>query len=464
LRADDEVSPADQSTAVAEQRELVPILTGLFQIFGLEGVDVNVDVLFESILSQADENARPDLQSALSQHSDEVVDGENIRANWREAITDSDFYVRPLLQAHGLGRAARPPIVEQARLKFAQLQAAAPAGGRTIREPEDYNRFHASRVGMIHGTPRDPFSQSLRLVRDQIFQGNLGYTTNTGSQLYEEYRASIDRYVEGTPSPHGEYEPVLVESAEIDGATVHTYTYQRVRIQKQNGEVEEVTPPRFTATVRGGRVASISARGLRFKEILADVQSGQRGRMQSPPDYDSNLLLNRSHLVADEFMGSAYRNSGNVIVTSETYNQQDMREAERDISEIIGAHATRAAGGNADDLLERITFDMEISVDYANSVFDAQIRQEAENSILNILRQNDSIVEDVTELEHQWNDINSTLETKLHNVQPVRRVTYSITANLDGNQLTAFSQRIGPDIYLGFAIGAVRAVFRAAAN
>ncbi|GAB4574784.1 MAG: hypothetical protein Kow0077_23060 [Anaerolineae bacterium] len=460
LLRDSAITPEDNSTAANEQRELLGMLRELFQIFGLEGVQAGADqvrLLFAEELEAADDNARQDLEPFLVAHAEEVIQDGQKRPNWRALVEPAEFYQKPLLQETYLGRATRTVMRPWVAAQFEALND--PAAGRTVEPPADFNRFHGSRVGLIHSRGTD-FPQSLSLVREQIFNGSLRYTTDQNSPVYDEYGTSIEHYVEGPPTPHGEYEPIELQRVDLGNTSVHTYTYREVRVRRQDGSVTTVRPPVFTAVLRDGRVRAMSGFRIRFKEVLDGIQSGQRGRMQSPPDYDSNLFLNRSHLVADEFMGSAFANSGNVVVTSDAYNQIIMRAAERNIARTITDRANAEAGGEARP--EDIDFDLQIVVTYAQSVFDEAIQEQMEREFENLLRQNQAVVEDIEALKQQWTRVNLTLAFKTQNVQPVRRVRYTVTARYNGAQITRFDRELGPDIYLGMSIDVVRRVFRAA--
>ncbi|MEZ4618984.1 MAG: hypothetical protein R2867_26195 [Caldilineaceae bacterium] len=463
LLRDANISSQDQTTAIAEERELIPILVRLFQVFGLEGVTADVATLFLEDLNQADRYARPDVLAALNRSETEVIANGAKASDWQTKIGVDEFFTKPLLAQYGLGSQTRTVAVGWMPTYFQQL-AQDQSFNRPVTPPADYTRFHASRVGMVHAN-HELFTGALAEVQRQIFNGTINYTYNTGSDFYVKYGNSIKRYLEGTPSPHGEYEPIILRSFTHSGGTTEIYTYNRVRIQKQDGSIEQVEPPTFSVTLRDDRVVDILASGLRFKEVLENVRSGQRGHMQSPPDYDSGLLLNRSHLVADEFMGSAFSNANNVVVTSETYNQRDMRAVERRIADNITNLANDFANRTesvAEARPEDITFDMAIAVTYAQSVFDDHVRQEMETRFGALLDQHEAIIADREALARQWLRLNLQLESKFHHVQPVRSLRYRVTVSYKGDSFTSFGDRLGPDIYLGFEIAAVRAVFQAA--
>jgi hypothetical protein len=179
-------------------------------------------------------------------------------------------------------------------------------------------------------------------------------------------------------------------------------------------------------------------------------------------------------------MGSAFRDSKNVVVTSETYNQRNMRQAERDIASIIIETANEEAE-TSEARLEDITFDIHINVTYAQSVFDAQLVEEMEDTFLHLLRTHNAVIEDIEDLktvkalghtdvksaedvQQQWMHINFNLAFKLRHVQPVSSLSYSVTAYYKGDEIISFSKPLGADIYLGLNLKVVNAIFHAAQN
>ena len=466
LIRDADISASDDAAAVSAQQALVGSLRFLFGVFGTEGVQGDLSALFLDEIDQADEHAQVDFLNALNRHADAVVENGAKKSNWLDAINGEDFYAKPLLASTRMGTQTRTVVVGWMPGYFQQLDQD-PNFTHTVTEPDDWNRFHGNRVGMVHGRS-EVFGDALTHVQAQVFDKTSDYTYNTSSDFYTKYETSIQRYLEGTPSPHGEYEPIMLSQFEHNGGTTQIYTYNRVIIQKQDGTIEEVDPPVFTITLRNDRVAEILADNLRFKEILFDVRSGQRGRMQSPPDYDSNLLLNRSHLVADEFMGSAFLNSRNVVVTSETYNQRDMRNEERFIADRIinlANSTARALDPSITEALpEDITFSMNISVSYAQSVFDDSIRQQQEQRLGQIYDAHSAILPDQDAFVRQWLRLNMVLESKLNNVLPVLSMQYTVTVFYKDTGAGSIRRNLGADIYLGLNISAVRALFGAAAD
>jgi len=120
---------------------------------------------------------------------------------------------------------------------------------------------------------------------------------------------------------HTLYEPKDLKEARInpDGSVVWTYT-------THGGASFEVTVGQNKV------VRSIQGTHLKFK---AQAGVTRRGRTDDGPMHARNLYLNNSHMIADEFLGSGYTTSLNLITTSAYYNQEIMRGQERRIAATI---------------------------------------------------------------------------------------------------------------------------------
>ncbi|MDQ2807416.1 MAG: DNA/RNA non-specific endonuclease [Chloroflexota bacterium] len=195
-------------------------------------------------------------------------------------------------------------------------------------------------------------------------------------------------------------------------------------------EYETGTGSKFRVTLgKDDMVQSIKGTHLRLKH-----QTGIKDRQdtQDPPTHVANMDMNRSHMIADEFGGSGYANSLNLLTTSAHYNQKTMREQERLIKRSIIVN-------NADE------FELDVSVTWG--AFNS-------DTVRNLIMQN-------RELREKFRQHPEKLEPKLdaylktckdlrkQNLQRVMDTRY-IWAVLAGNKRTDFGPAsIGPDLWIG---------------
>lgn len=145
---------------------------------------------------------------------------------------------------------------------------------------------------------------------------------------------------------HQLYKPKDLEEINVStGVTEFTY--------KTHGDAS------FRATVNTiANTRTVEGSNLQLAR-RAGVDS--RGITQNPATYVRGLGLHRAHLIADRFMGTGFRSGQNLIITSPTYNLQDMSNAEN-----VLANAVRNFDADTFDLtvsarLGRITTDAVIN-------------------------------------------------------------------------------------------------------
>lgn len=148
---------------------------------------------------------------------------------------------------------------------------------------------------------------------------------------------------------HGRFMPVsIVEETQGDRGIVHYTT---------------LSGQQFTVEVTDGRlVQRIAGTGLQ-------LMTG-RGYTGDSPASTRHQGFNAAHLIANEFGGSGYARSLNLVTTSWEYNQQSMRRAELVIGRIIERFARQYLPDEP-----TITFDVQVDVQWGE-ILDATILAE----------------------------------------------------------------------------------------
>jgi DNA/RNA non-specific endonuclease len=108
-------------------------------------------------------------------------------------------------------------------------------------------------------------------------------------------------------------------------------------------------------------VKSVEGQGLQMK-----VPGTARGVVQDSKAFTGGGAgpgqgQNRSHIIGDQFTGSGYKQSLNLMTCSAVYNQQVMLEQEMDIADYLG----QFDGLNGEDF----TFNMKVDVEWGKEVF-----------------------------------------------------------------------------------------------
>jgi hypothetical protein len=121
----------------------------------------------------------------------------------------------------------------------------------------------------------------------------------------------------------------------------------------------------FTSRVNvtTGLLLSVTGERLRVMHL-------GRGVTRDSPAFSVNEVLNRSHVIANEFGGSGYREALNLLTTSARYNQIVMRGAERE----IGRRVTEHTAERPPEERASVTFRVTVSVRWGD-VLDRDILQ-----------------------------------------------------------------------------------------
>ncbi|PTL85201.1 DNA/RNA non-specific endonuclease [Vitiosangium sp. GDMCC 1.1324] len=191
---------------------------------------------------------------------------------------------------------------------------------------------HVSSVVELEGALRGRLKASFQDVAGEVAAEqarNHGIAQARDNALQDKLRNKVQYESNGqlgrilTPvsaGEHHEFEPIKIDEVVKGDIVEITYTTRK-------GQHFVVT---FDAKL--GLTTSIVGTNLSLK---GPGDPKNRGITEDSPHYVANKNLNRSHLIADEFKGSGYKEGLNLITTSDHYNQIEMRRAEKRIGDFI---------------------------------------------------------------------------------------------------------------------------------
>ncbi|WP_335932616.1 hypothetical protein [Streptomyces sp. PTD5-9] len=176
--------------------------------------------------------------------------------------------------------------------------------------------------------------ETLTILRSMKFRAN-----RETYGLYEPFPPSAE------DREHTNFRPVSV-----------TLDEARSTPDKRVTTVRTAAGKTFTITedLKSGMELQVKGVDLRLKE-----PGDPRGVTQDSPGFIPNQNLNRSHVIADWFGGSGYRDALNLVTASDHYNKKIMGDAESDIANEVLAFAethSLTRGQVAMDLTVTVTF------------------------------------------------------------------------------------------------------------
>lgn len=188
-----------------------------------------------------------------------------------------------------------------------------------------------------------PYAPARDALRDQVFD----YTQQQAATAALK-QAFLD--VERAAPDHKEFKPEIVHIAYSADGTTRTITFQ-YKFQDDLGEREERMT--FTCTQRLDDFMTTSAKGTNLS--LTDRGRGETEQIGS---HVTGENLNNAHVIANWFHGSGYRESLNLMTTSDTFNQETMGDVEDTIADIVRKNPSIK------------TFDMEVHVEWGDFLED----------------------------------------------------------------------------------------------
>lgn len=186
---------------------------------------------------------------------------------------------------------------------------------------------------------------------------------------------------------------------------------------------------------------SISGTGLHLKDQLGIDGRGYTGDAVGK---EPGAGQHSSHLIADLFTGSGYKEAGNLIATSATYNWYEMSMAEDLIREAVEAHGAES-------------FDMDVAVDWGAMDDPGVIQARVDDAVLAALAEDPDLSED--EIAALRAEEEARLREALADYQEefgsdMKRclgVRYDVTLHLpDGTELPLDPIALGADKHMGF--------------
>ncbi|MGZ3406744.1 MAG: DNA/RNA non-specific endonuclease, partial [Polyangia bacterium] len=157
-----------------------------------------------------------------------------------------------------------------------------------------------------------PFEGINPALREQVWDG--GKKTQAGQAMFTAFDARLKL---GEDEEHDWYRPQNRKEVAVAGGGT------RITYSNSKGADFEID------VGADGMIESITGSHLTLKEPGSRGATGQAGRAVP------NEKIESCHLIADQFRGSGYKSSANLIAASQTYNQQEMKGAETTIANFI---------------------------------------------------------------------------------------------------------------------------------
>lgn len=185
----------------------------------------------------------------------------------------------------------------------------------------------------------------------------------------------------------------------------------------------------------------ISGAGLKLKEQL-DIDG--RGYTGEAVGKVPGAGMHSAHLIADAFTGSGYKEAGNLIATSASYNWLEMAAAEDSIREAIERYGAES-------------FDMDVAVEWGDLDDATVLASRVDEAVMAALAADPDMTK--REIAALRKEESKRLRESLATFQErygedVRRcmgVKYNVRLQLpDGSEVTLDEIALGADRYLGF--------------
>ena len=130
----------------------------------------------------------------------------------------------------------------------------------------------------------------------------------------------------GNVPDHSEYEPKNRIETKVEGGAT------RIKYETAGGAQFDalISADQLTHTISGTRLT-----------LKKNLNIEGRGITEDPSGHIANANLNRSHLIADQFLGSGYKSAANLVSASDEYNQRVMKGVEDNIVRLINIHKAK---------------------------------------------------------------------------------------------------------------------------
>ncbi|MFP5272431.1 eCIS core domain-containing protein [Coleofasciculus sp.] len=405
-----EAEQADNQTEAA-QETLADVLKQLCDLFGDTLDGVNLVERFSSQLQAAAPQAKAGLQAGLEQLQETGGNYADWNAVKNTLITSG--------ASNKAGKMLQSPLnLDHDYGTYGHNNMAVPALGLAVEEVENQGKpvpekaknnpggYVSDHKGSLHNH-QGSFPESKARLQEHIFDA--GRRNQAEDILIDEF---LDNLLSDKESTHNLYEPKNLTRYDVgdDGSTAIEYdTHGGAHFRV------ELDPNAMVKSVQGTSL-----------KLKADAGVTGRGYTGRSPGYERNEDLNASHLIADQFLGSGYKNSANLITTSAHYNQVVMKRAEDQIIRFVQRN-------------KAVEFNMEVNVTWGE------------------LNSPEVIEEILQELPEEGKDeVRNEVQAFVNRVQPsfkrCMNVNYYVTVtNEQTGKEVAFDRDIGPDAWLGLA-------------
>ena len=205
----------------------------------------------------------------------------------------------------------------------------------------------------------------------------------------------------------------------------------------------------FTANLNAGDeklVKSIKGEGLKLKkaaQIFARGRTtGDAGRKITKKNQDA------SHLIADEFMGSGFKSSQNIVTTSDVFNRETMRAQEVAIGKIIQQTVQMVEEDDGADAAKNMTFDLTVSVEWTDVMSDEVIKTMiASETFKTKLFEAYPSFKQGSLKTHIQTTLSGWMKGMSENLRRVKNVKYKLDIPEAGYSNDGFNT--GPDLFMG---------------
>ncbi|HEY0015720.1 MAG TPA: DUF4157 domain-containing protein [Longimicrobium sp.] len=320
-----EAGGADAGAAVtAKENALKPVLEDLFVLFGDTVEHQDLKERFKTSLAQAAPDARADLEAGI----DELVQEQEAKGK-REDYADYAALLGAMRAKDGKnsgGVVLRRPLRPHDFGKWAEANIGIPAVQLAVDDLKSKKKPVPPKAESSAGEYLDSFKGTIHNSKGAFVESGPALTdtaTNFALRSFAEdtmLREFIMRMTHGDDI-HNLYAPKNLTALAPNGTGGYTFSYDT------HGGAH------FDVTLDGSKVLKqVKGTGLKRKAAAGVVGTGYRS---TAPGQVANADLNAAHVIADDFLGSGYKSSLNLIATSAKFNQDDMSKVEDEIRRLI---------------------------------------------------------------------------------------------------------------------------------
>ncbi len=334
---DDAVDPPDDAAVEAAERTLAGVLRELFDLLGIEGDDLELELLKVEIAA-----ALPGRVADLGQRAHQW---------WQQSIERVTFGMTADEQPQQLWPTLRPNPLSPAQFSGATAEAGDTANyddylfdyftdedGRRNQKAADTNVFSNHAFSSTANPGKVRREVIAKLVTDAAARLRADYeaeiqATDKDDAFKSAARQKLAKF-DAPPDLEGYYGRLPLP---VDRVPDHSWFAPKEK-PTSNPDVRVEADKRVTTyETKAGNQFRIEetnlTRGARIRSEGTNLSfhSLGRGVTQDSPGIITNRNLNRAHIIANEIGGSGYSAARNLVTTSAYYNQRPMRASEEDL-------------------------------------------------------------------------------------------------------------------------------------